>query len=109
MDLTLVWIGLALMISGFLVNLYGVWLQSRALLPYDAGSWTDWIGQAVKGMFTALPKALGNYPIGVKIQAFGSALTYLGVVFMLVFLKQQFDGTGGGDVESPSPSASATP
>jgi hypothetical protein len=100
MDLTLVWVGLALMIGGFLVNLYGVWLQRQGLLPYDAGSWTDWIGQAVKGMFTALPKALGNYPTGVKIQAFGSALTYLGVIFLFVFLWQQFDGTSDGGGES---------
>lgn len=103
MDLTLVWVGLTLMIGGFLVNLLGVWFQRKGLFPYDAGSWTDWVGQAVKGMFTAVPKALGNYGFGVKIQAFGSVLTYLGVAFLIVFLWQVTDRTDGGG-ESPSPS-----
>jgi hypothetical protein len=109
MDLTLVWLGLGLMIGGFLVNLYGVWLQRRGLTPDEAGGWMDWVGKAINGMFTALPKALGNHPIGVKIQAFGSALTYLGVIFLLAFLKGQFDDTGDGAGESPSPSASSAP
>lgn len=105
MEPTLVWIGLALIVGGFLVSLYGVWLEVRGLLPYDAGSWTDWVREAVRGMFTALPKALGQHSIGIRLQALGSALTYAGAVFLLLFLNQQF-GAGSGDGESPSPSSS---
>jgi hypothetical protein len=108
MDLTLVWVGITLVIGGFLVNLLGVWFQRKGLFPYDAGSWTNWIEEAVKGMFTALPKALGSYGFGVKIQAFGSVLTYLGVAFLLVFLWGQTDRTGS-DGESPSSSVSSVP
>jgi hypothetical protein len=86
MDQTLLWVGLTLVIGGFLVNLLGVWFVQKGLLPYDAGSWTDWVGEALTRMFTALPKAIGSYGWGIKIQAFGSALTYVGVAFLLVFL-----------------------
>jgi hypothetical protein len=85
-DLTLAFIGLGLVIVGFLLSLSGVWLESRALLPYDAGSWTDWIRDAASGMFATLPRLLGCNRLGVRLQALASALTYLGLIALLAFL-----------------------
>jgi hypothetical protein len=85
-DLTLAWIGCGLVIVGFLFSLSGVWLESRAFLPYDAGRWTDWIRDAARCMFAALPRLPGRNPPGVRFQALGSALTYLGLIVLLAFL-----------------------
>jgi hypothetical protein len=85
-DLTVALIGLGLVIVGFLLSLSGVWLESRALLPYDAGTWTDWIRDAARGMFAALPRLLGYNRLGVRLQALASALTYLGLIALLAFL-----------------------
>ena len=104
MDLTLAIIGFLLIALGFALNFIGVWLQRRGRKAEEKGTWIDWIGEAIRGMFTAWKRALGNYSMGVKVQALGSALSFLGLVFVLVFLAQQFAGTNDGGVNTPSPS-----
>jgi len=102
--------GVLLFIVGFLINLaVAIWKQYNP--PAGAGggvpSILEAIQEAIQRVFTAVTDALSTTSsVPDKIQAFGSALSWIGIIIFVVWV---FGQVSGGGNKTPTPSSSPGP
>jgi hypothetical protein len=99
--------GVTLFIVGFVINLaVAIWRQYNPPAGSAAGppSIPEAIQEAIQRVFLAVADALSpTSSIPDKIQAFGSAIAWLGIALFLVWVWTTVNGTGN---KNPTPSGS---
>jgi hypothetical protein len=106
--MTMLWVAIALVVVGFLVNVYGTWLQYQQPSATAAPGLPGLLAKAIQNMLTSLTTALDpSVPMWKKICSFGSVLAYLGAAVFVVWAFTSING--GNQTPKPTPSAGPTP
>ncbi|MFV2064150.1 MAG: hypothetical protein ACC726_11670 [Chloroflexota bacterium] len=114
MDLTLLWLTLALFVIGFVLVVIGERMKPPApgVEIAEPPSWDEIIRTALGHLLTGIGQIVNGPSLGHRVQGIGSGLVAIGAITLVAWivvevlpeLTDSGDGDGGA---SPSPSVSA--